>query len=144
MVSFPFVDGMSLSGLISGIFGNLSKTLSIALCVSEEIKTFLPCLVSCAVISAITCVFPVPGGPCKRNILSLASARFTASFCLSFKLSRHHSGSFNSSFEDCASVCGENKYVGKNGFFTYPPKIEASAFSCLSIFAFSARLSYVR
>ena len=32
----------------------------------------------------------------------------------------------------------------KNGFFTYPPMNEFNAFSCLSILAFSALLSYVR
>ena len=69
-----------------GISGSLRKALSTALWFSLAMRTFLFLVTSWAVISAMTSVLPVPGGPLIRNIPLEATAFLIASFCFSLSL----------------------------------------------------------
>ena len=76
-----------ISNGLSIAFPNPSKILSTAVCDCETISilglsaVFIDFVTTCPIISFITFVFPVPGGPCINPIFSEFKAFMTACCC---------------------------------------------------------------
>ena len=102
---------------MNGSFGSLPKALSTALLFSLAMSTFFPEAASCAEISAMTCVLPVPGGPWIRNIPLDETALSTASCWTGLRFLRKNlsTGCLTTTLPDDS---GLKSAVARNGFIT--------------------------